>query len=286
MSRSPHVLRGVLYAVFFLSGAAALLFETLWFRQAGLAFGNSIWASSLVLSSFMAGLALGSALSARYGEHIQRPIRLYALLEIAIAVTGVGLVLLMPTLNTVLAPLFRPFVDQPWVLNPMRLAIAFALMVVPTTAMGATLPLLVKGLGVSAPTFGRALGMLYDLNTLGAVAGALGGEMLLMKALGLRGAGFAAGGMNLVAAAIAFSIDRRHSPMRRTSETLPQKQRPGAEAHRLLAAALLCGAALLALEVLWFRFMLLFTLGTSLILAIMLAIVLAGIGIGGVAAGW
>ena len=49
--------------IFFLSGAAALLFETLWFRQAGLVFGNSVWASSLVLASFMAGLALGNALA-------------------------------------------------------------------------------------------------------------------------------------------------------------------------------------------------------------------------------
>ena len=55
----------ILYAIFFLSGAAALLFETLWFRQAGLAFGNSVWASSLVLSSFMAGLALGNGLARR-----------------------------------------------------------------------------------------------------------------------------------------------------------------------------------------------------------------------------
>ena len=71
----------ILCALFFLSGAAALLFETLWFRQAGLAFGNSVWASSLVLSSFMAGLALGNGLMARHGDRIRRPVRLYALLR-------------------------------------------------------------------------------------------------------------------------------------------------------------------------------------------------------------
>src|SRR5688572_31045813 len=58
--------------IFFLSGAAALLFETLWFRLAGLVFGNSVWAASLVLASFMGGLALGNTLAARYGPRLRR----------------------------------------------------------------------------------------------------------------------------------------------------------------------------------------------------------------------
>ena len=71
----------VLTAAFFASGASALIFETLWFRQAGLAFGNSIWASSLVLSAFMAGLALGNALAARVGPRLANPVRAYAYAE-------------------------------------------------------------------------------------------------------------------------------------------------------------------------------------------------------------
>ena len=65
----------LLCAIFFLSGAAGLLFETLWFHQAGLAFGNGVWASSLVLAGFMAGLALGNAAVARWGGRIERPVR-------------------------------------------------------------------------------------------------------------------------------------------------------------------------------------------------------------------
>src|SRR5438105_4544542 len=68
-----------LYILFFASGASALIFETLWFRQARLAFGNSIWASSLVLSGFMGGLALGNALAARYGDRLRNPVRAYAI---------------------------------------------------------------------------------------------------------------------------------------------------------------------------------------------------------------
>ena len=74
----------ILCAIFFLSGASALIFELLWFQLSGLTFGNSVWATSLVLAAFMAGLALGSALTAFKGHKIKAPIRLYALLEIII----------------------------------------------------------------------------------------------------------------------------------------------------------------------------------------------------------
>jgi len=72
-----------LYVAFFLSGAAALIFENLWFRQVGLIFGNSVWASSLVLASFMAGLAIGNAASGRWGHLARRPVLLYAVFEVS-----------------------------------------------------------------------------------------------------------------------------------------------------------------------------------------------------------
>ena len=78
----------ILYFVFALSGAASLAFETLWFRQAGLTFGNSVWASSLVLSSFMAGIALGNGIAARYAARLARPILAYALLELGVGVSA------------------------------------------------------------------------------------------------------------------------------------------------------------------------------------------------------
>ena len=107
----------ILYAIFALSGAASLAFETLWFRQAGLTFGNSVWASSLVLSSFMAGIALGNGLAAHYADRIARPVAAYALLELVIAVSGIGLVFILPSLTGAIAQLLRPFFDQPWILN-------------------------------------------------------------------------------------------------------------------------------------------------------------------------
>src|SRR5882757_11377481 len=81
----------VLCGVLFLSGTGALIFETLWLRLSGLAFGNSTWAAALILSSFMAGLALGTAIAAS-AKFRARPLKLYAALEIAVAVFGCTIV--------------------------------------------------------------------------------------------------------------------------------------------------------------------------------------------------
>src|SRR5258705_5888903 len=193
----------LLSAVFFASGASALILETLWFRQAGLAFGNSIWASSLVLSAFMGGLALGNALVAQAGTRLSNPVRAYAFAEAAVALTGVGLVYLFPFLGAALAPVFRPLLDHPWTLNPLRLLVAFLLLLIPSTAMGVTLPLLTRALLRDERSFGRLLGALYGWNTLGAMVGVLIGEMFLIRRFGVRGTAVTAGGLNLFAAAVA-----------------------------------------------------------------------------------
>jgi predicted membrane-bound spermidine synthase len=273
---------------FFLSGASALLFETLWFRLAGLSLGNSVWASSLVLASFMAGLALGNALAMRRGSTARHPIRVYALLELAVGACGLLLVLAFPGLTSLLVPLFRPLVELPWLLNALRLGIAFALMVIPAAAMGATLPLLVKALCAREGAFGESLGRLYGWNTLGAVGGALGGELLLIPSLGLVGTGVAAALLNALAALLAVALSRRSEPAApRLGVEVEGAPRLALRHPSLLVAALLCGANLLALEVVWFRFLQLFVLGTSLAFAIMLAVVLLGIAGGGfLASGW
>ena len=259
------------------------MLETLWFRQAGLALGNGVWATSIVLASFMAGLALGNALAARYASRVGRPLVAYALLEGTVAAIGVGLVFAWPALGTLLAPRFGAILDAPLALNAARLAVAFLLMLLPAAAMGATLPLVARALGSVEASFGRLLGRLYGWNTLGAVAGAILGEVLLVRWLGIRGTALCAGGLNLVAAALAVALSRQPGP---PADALPGATPPPSSPvpWRPLGAAFLCGAALLALEVVWFRFLGMFVVGTSLTFVLMLAVVLLGIGGGGFAA--
>ena len=103
-------MNALLCLAFFASGCASLLFETLWFRQTGLLLGNSVWASSLVTASFMGGLAMGSALAARMGGRVRRPVAAYGFLELAVGAAGITLVLLLPLLPPLMAPFLSRFV--------------------------------------------------------------------------------------------------------------------------------------------------------------------------------
>ncbi len=271
----------------FLSGASALVFEMIWFRLASLSLGSSVWAASLVLASFMGGLALGNGLLALWGHRFRRPLAVYAAAEVVIAFTGLGLVVLFPHLSGILAPMFTPFLDHPALLNFLRAVTAMCLMILPATAMGATLPLLVRAWYADLPNFGRILGGIYGWNTLGAVAGVMAAEVVLVPFLGLRGSGFAAAAADLSAAFLALWADAR---MPKAEMAVPPKvQEDGhrkwqAKSWRFLATAFFSGLVLLALEVVWFRFLLLFVHPISWPLAVMLASVLLGIGAGGLAA--
>ncbi len=283
----------ILCFVFLLSGTAGLLFETLWFRGAGLAFGNSVWASAITLAAYMGGLALGNALAGFLGSRVRQPYRTYARLEWLIALTGVALVPLLPALGSVLAPWLGAVDDKLWWGMPVRLILAFLLMMIPTTAMGATLPLLVMALHREQIKFGKALGFLYGFNTLGAMLGAIIGEAVLIRWLGLNGTGLVAGLLDVVAAQLCIYLMAGLPQGANACVVVAPEPAPNTPPRRplaprlwlLLASGGLAGAALLGAEVIWFRFLRLFFLDTDATFIVMLAVILAGIALGGVLAG-
>ena len=228
----------------------------------------------------MGGMAIGNGVVARFGHWVKRPVALYAGLELAIAITGISLVYLLPMLSPLLAPILRTVLDVPLAVNTIRLGSAFLLLLVPSAAMGATLPLLVAALHRRSRQFGRTLGLLYGWNTLGAVVGVVIGEVILIDQLGIRTTAWVAGGVNLVAAGLAWIVSRRLDTESDVAIRAPSAPIPGRTLWFLVAAFIL-GACLLGLEVVWFRFLLLFVGGTSLTFAVMLGVVLLGIGLGG-----
>lgn len=231
----------------------------------------------------MAGLALGNAGAARFGNRVRNPVRMYAILEIVVGALGVGLVWLLPKLGPLLAPLFGPLLETSALVAPMRFAFGFVCLLGPAAAMGATLPLLVRALSRGSEDFGSTLGALYGWNTFGAVLGAVIGEMFLIGPLGVLGTAFVAGGMNLLAAAGAFAIARSQTVLPPLVDEPPTNQLllPLPErALRLLGAAFLSGGILLGLQVVWFRMLLLFMSGTGRAFAVMLSVVLSGIALG------
>jgi spermidine synthase len=286
---------GLLGLVCFISGAAGLIFEIVWFHRCGLVFGTSVWAASLVLSSFMGGLTIGSAIVARAGNRIRGVLPAYAAAELIVAVSGVALTYLLPTLTHTIATITSR--TSPTT-NVVRFATAFVILLVPSTAMGATLPLLTSALARSRSGFGRALGNAYGWNTLGGVVGVLGAEVWLIGQFGVLGAAWCAALLSAGAAAIAASAcfittcgirlqadqirlrpaPTDHEDVLGTAPTPPMRGWP------LLACSFLSGGALLALEVVWFRFLRMYLLSTTLAASLMLGVVLAGIGLGGLAA--
>src|SRR5207245_3405464 len=117
----PRLGVAVLCGVLFFSGTGALIFETLWLRLSGLAFGNSIWAAALILSSFMTGLALGNALAASSRIRRWRPLHLYVVLELFVAFFGCTIVFGLP----VVGDLMRPVWQMLWNYQPTLLGLRF-----------------------------------------------------------------------------------------------------------------------------------------------------------------
>ncbi|HEX5054955.1 MAG TPA: fused MFS/spermidine synthase [Gammaproteobacteria bacterium] len=264
--------------VFFLSGASALIFETSWFHVMGIVLGSSVWSAAAVLTAFMSGLAIGNGVMAARGHRLGNLVRTYVVIELAIAFSGVLVIFLSPVLTPLIGGLLSRYTESHAWLNLTRFLIACCFLLAPTVAMGMTLPVLQKLLHSRHPDFVQALGRLYGWNTIGAVCGALAAEFLLIHYLGIKSAALAAAMCNFTAALILL---RGSGGQDNVSAAQPDLAGFIRSTGRFLVAPCIAGLLLLALEIVWFRCLLLLNIGSSIIFAIMLATVLSGIGLGG-----
>ncbi|HKZ06290.1 MAG TPA: fused MFS/spermidine synthase [Methylomirabilota bacterium] len=171
---------------FFLSGATALVYEVVWLRMLGLVFGHTVHAITTVLAAFMAGLALGGILLGRRVASMPNLIRTYGWLEIGIAVSCAA----VPGLLWLFGPLYlwlhRLLEPLPAALGLVQFLMLFLILLVPTTLMGGTLPVLSQALARRGSSAGRTIGGLYAANTFGAVLGVAVAGYALLPALGNR----------------------------------------------------------------------------------------------------
>src|SRR6478735_9189511 len=168
----------LLYACFLLSGIAALIYQTAWTRQFAIVFGTAELAVATVLAAYMGGLALGALLAERFLPRITRPVLTYALLELGIAASAVIVVpLLLIAANLALQAMFGGQASPPDSDHAgttlFYLLSAFVALALPTTLMGATLPMLARYAVAEEKQIGRRIGLLYAMNIAGAVVGAL-----------------------------------------------------------------------------------------------------------------
>jgi spermidine synthase len=180
-----------------LSGSCGLVYEILWMKMLTLVIGNTVFAVTTVLTAFMGGLALGSFLAGRFSDRIKNPLKTYGILE-----GGIGLyALLLPLLITGTEPLFRSVYQG---LDPsfytfglLRFLVCGILLLVPTTLMGATLPVLSQYFVAGQTHLGRSVGLLYGVNTFGAVLGCSLAGFVMIPALGVTWTIYSAAVLNL-----------------------------------------------------------------------------------------
>ena len=279
-------------ACYVLSGFAALLYQTAWMRQFSLVFGTSELAVAAVLSAYMGGLALGAGLAARLVRRVVRPVLCYGLLEGAIALSA----LLVPWLLKMAGLLYVAiFGGQPHPVDAsgmgqslFYLIIAFVVIAIPTTLMGATLPLLTKYVVRSRQQIGSGVALLYAANTAGAIAGTLVAGFLLLPALGLSGTVLFGVAVNVLVMALALLISRNIAAHDRlesavaAGESQPvEGELPGICGSRwILPLMLVSGANSFIYEVLWTRLLSHILGGSISAFATMLAGFLGGITLG------
>ncbi|MEK6776201.1 MAG: fused MFS/spermidine synthase [bacterium] len=163
---------GLIYLMFFLSGAAALIYQVVWVRSLSLIFGGSHLAVTAVLSIFMAGLAIGGYILGRYADHVRKPLRLYGFLEMGIALFSILFIGLMKIYPWLYIHLAQGREENPIYLSVIRIIFSIFALIVPTTLMGGTLPVISRFVSRHPRTLKRHLSFLYGFNTLGAVTGA------------------------------------------------------------------------------------------------------------------
>ncbi len=161
--------------LFFLSGAAGLMYEIIWTRMLTMYVGGSAFSVSIVLTVFMAGLALGSAIAGKFADRLDGPERLllfYGGMEVAVGLYGLLFPILISAGKPLYALVYHRLLDNFLEYNMASALISALLLIVPTTLMGATLPLLCRFIINDLSRTGRHTGQLYGMNTLGAAMGA------------------------------------------------------------------------------------------------------------------
>ena len=194
------------------SGMSGLIYEVAWVRSLELIFGTTSFAVATVLAAFMGGLACGSYCMGRLAHRFERrhPLAVYAVIELLIAATGLLLPFafhwLVPVYKFIWANLQTSFI----VFSLIRLLLCVLVLLAPTFLMGATLPIVSSFIGSNSYGGQRRIGLLYAVNTAGAVLGCLLAGLVLFRFVGLAKTQWIAVALTVIAAIGAFILASKH----------------------------------------------------------------------------
>ena len=274
----------LVFVLFMVSGCAALIYEVVWFQMLQLVLGSSAISIGVLLGTFMGGMCLGSLGLSRFVPQSRHPLRVYALLELTIGVSGLLMLAAMPLVEGIYAAVAGHGVRS----LLLRGLFAGLCLLPPTTMMGATLPAVARWVKTT-PRGVSWLGYFYAGNTTGAVFGCLTAGFYLLRVYNMKTATFFAVALNIVGAAGAFVLARRrpHVVVRAGDEAPVGAGVPSpspAPAWVVYLVIALSGVTALGAEVIWTRLFALLLGATTYTFSIILAVFLIGIGLGSSAA--
>jgi len=245
--RAPLIL-----GLFLASGISGLVYEVVWMRLLSLTFSVTVYAVTTVLCAFMAGLALGAAAGGRVADRVRRPLLVYGLVEVGVGLTGIMTPSVLFRLGPAYVWLHDAVAGSAVGFTAGRFALAFAVLLVPCTLMGATLPLLGRATIPRDDAVGRGAGALYAVNTLGAVLGVVLAGFALVPNAGLWATSAVAASLNVLVGLAAIALGGRTETA--TGPTSRRERPPMPAWVRLVCLAFaVSGFTALGYEVLWTR---------------------------------
>ena len=281
-----------LYLCFVASGAAGLILEIVWSKYLSLLLGNSIHGVATVVASFLGGLGVGAWLGGRIADRAPEPLRLYARLETIVGTLGIVSPLVYLAAKPVFAGLYGAMGGGGTLFLMIRFLLLFAVLLPPTIAMGATLPLLASDFARRGAGFDASVGRLYALNTAGAVGGVVAAGFLLIPAIGLWKTALLAGFLDLGVAALVTWRRPGPPPLGATpplDEPRALAPAAGPQQARLMGRLIvplfaLSGFTAILAEIAWTRILSVPLGGMVYALSAILAIYLLGLALGSAAA--
>lgn len=269
---------------FIVSGATGLIYEILWARMLGLVFGATTLAISTVLAAFMGGLAIGSALASRLARRIRKPISTYGWMEIGIAVYALLVPFLFQWIDNVYALIWQQFQPGFFVFSLWRFLLSGLVLLVPTTLMGATLPVLAAAFVNSSQRDSNSVTRLYACNLAGAILGTLVAGFVLLPALGVRTTIAVAAAMNILVGVVAIVSQRRTTAAAtfdkaekiEVEELATETERSGF----WLFAAFASGFVTISTQVSWTRILTMIIGSSTYAFTIVVALFLIGLALG------
>lgn len=209
MSKTSRASAALVALLFFVSGAAGLMYEIVWNRLLTRRMGGTAYSLATILTVFMGGLALGSWLGGKLSRRLRNPVRVYGACEVAIGLYCLALPAALVALKAVTGPLYRNHYSSLPLFNLAQFAILGAAILVPVALMGATLPIIAAHVSRGRAGVSGAVGWAYGVNTLGAFVGCAIAGLVLAPHVGIARTNAIAASLSIGAGLVALVVGRR-----------------------------------------------------------------------------